>query len=87
MAGALFDAGAENGAAYRVLADRVIDLFNPSAGDVAEEVLLGLHLRVVAEFVASMACTCPAGAFSGAADPCTRCMALGRGEDQVLDHG
>ncbi len=87
MPGPLYDANAEDAAAYRFLADRVIDLFNPPHDDVAEQALLAQHLSAVAEFIASLPCACPAGAFTGATDPGARCAALGRGEDQVLDHG
>jgi hypothetical protein len=61
--------------AYRFLADKVIELFNPRDGEEAEESILADHLEMVATFVADKACTCW-GRKDG--DPCRRCAALGQ---------
>jgi hypothetical protein len=61
--------------AYRFLADKVIELFNPRDGEEAEESILADHLEMVAKFVQARACICAARPDG---EPCGRCAALGQ---------
>lgn len=65
--------------AYRFLADKVIELFNPPDHDVAEEALLADALERAAEFIETRFCTCSRD------EACARCEALGRYADQRVE--
>lgn len=73
---------------YRMLADHVIELFNPHDGDEAEVSLCMNSLSVAAKVLRALPCTCNTepGAWDqlGEQACCDRCLALGRFQDVVL---
>jgi hypothetical protein len=68
--------------AYRFLADKVIEWFNPPDGDEAEESLLADAVMRAGKFIEAQPCTCEEGAAEFLVDPCARCAALGRAADE-----
>jgi hypothetical protein len=68
---------------YRLLADEVIELFNPRDDDAAEVGICIDALGAAAEYIAAQPCTCPS-------DPdwwgaCQRCQVLGRKADKPIE--
>jgi hypothetical protein len=59
---------------YRMLADKVIERFNPPDGDEAEVALLMLALDVAADYITDRPCFCDEEPDL----PCWRCSALGQ---------
>lgn len=66
--------------AYRFLADKVIELFNPRDGEEAEEAILADHLEMVAEWIEKHLCRCQAPD-----SVCGRCETLGRYADVRIE--
>jgi hypothetical protein len=65
---------------YRMLADKVIERFNPPDGDEAEVALLMLALDVAADYVEDRPCACGREPDL----PCFRCSALGRRNNEPV---
>lgn len=62
---------------YRLLADAVIEAFNPRDGDEAEAALCMEAIETARSYIESQDCTCtPVSAAGGLA--CSRCHALGQ---------
>jgi hypothetical protein len=74
----------EGACEYRMLADKVRILLNPSDGDEAEVSILMTAAEHAQAYIESQPCTCTP---AGLADqlPCPRCAALGRLGNEVLD--
>lgn len=71
--------------AYRDLADKVIEWFNPPDDDVAEIAIMLDAVTRAGEFIEALPCTCGDGAAEFDVDPCKRCEALGRAANQSID--
>lgn len=71
--------------AYRMLAGKVYEWFNPPDDDIAEEAILLDAIQRAGEYIESLPCTCGDGAAEFAVDPCDRCQALGRAANQSID--
>jgi hypothetical protein len=72
---------------YRMLADKIIELFNPPDDDAAEIAVLMDHLSHVADFVKACGCFCQECPSHPGIDPniCRRCRALGREFDRLVE--
>lgn len=55
---------------YEMVRDAIIDAFNPTDKDEAEEAILCDAVNAAAEFVRLQPCSCDD-------EPCTRCLVLG----------
>lgn len=68
---------------YRLLADEVIELFNPHDGETAEVDLCMQALREAHAALIEMPCSCTSAALdlNVMGPPCGRCRALGRRGD------
>lgn len=71
--------------AYRFLADKVIEWFNPPDGEEAEESILADAVMAAGKFIEAQPCTCEDGAATFDVDPCERCQVLGRGADAEIE--
>lgn len=71
--------GGESRCGYRLLADEVIDLFNPRDGEEAEVSILMDHLGIIHKYLMSLPCVCTPDVMDTDvwAEPCERCQALG----------
>jgi hypothetical protein len=70
---------------YGLVADVIVECFNPRDGDDGEESLLIDAIYQARDFIASIPCTCPADAITFEASPCGRCVAIGEVFGVVLD--
>lgn len=68
--------------AYRLLADKVIEWFNPPGGEESEESILMDAVLRAGKFIEAQPCTCDPDEAAIYGEACPRCAALGRIEDQ-----
>ncbi|MCW2898851.1 MAG: hypothetical protein JWO67_1116 [Streptosporangiaceae bacterium] len=68
---------------YRLLADKVIEVLNPSDLDESEVSNLSDAIEGAATFIAEQPCTCTPETIEDW-DPCPRCAVLGRLGDVVV---
>lgn len=66
---------------YRLLADAVVEAFNPPDGEDAEVAICVDAINAAAAYVRDQRCSCAFGARFGA---CPRCRALGESEGAVV---
>ena len=67
---------------YRLLADAVVEAFNPPDGDEAEVAICAEAVKTAAEYVRDQPCLCAPDARYGA---CPRCRALGQRDGKPVD--
>ena len=69
---------------YRMLADKVGDLFNPPDGDEAEVSILITACEQAQAYINSRPCACTPEMVADW-DPCPRCRVLGRIDDKPVE--
>ena len=67
---------------FRLLADTIIQQFNPPDGDDAEVAICMTAIGRAAEFVRSLKCECPR---RSGAEPCGRCAVLGQYQGERVE--
>ncbi len=77
----------ENHRAFRYLADKVIEWFNPPDGDESEEWICAEAVMAAGKYIEAQPCTCEDGAGypDYLVDPCARCQVLGRAADKEIE--
>lgn len=76
----------DRGGDYALLAEAIIEAFNPPDDDVAEEAILIRAVEAARDFIAAQPCLCtPEDIANGCPERCERCQVLGRLGDKVID--
>ena len=68
---------------YRILADKIVEEFNPPDGEESELSICFNAIEDAAAYIASQPCTCTLAMLADW-DACPRCRALGRRGDKAV---